>query len=78
MCLTCNARSCTIKSMNKDLFETTMQQIKESGLSAAQIAREANVGKRWMHDLVAGRFTDPGVKKIQKIHNYLNGLKKAA
>jgi predicted transcriptional regulator len=64
--------------MKNDLFETTMKQIRESGLSASQIARGANVGKRWMHDLVAGRFTDPGVKKIQKIHNYLSSLKQAA
>lgn len=58
-------------SFMNDLYETTMQKIRDSGLSASTISKEANVGKRWLHDLIAGRFTDPGVKKIQRIYNYL-------
>lgn len=59
-----------------DLFETTMQKIRDSGLSAAKISEEAKVGKRWLHDLIAGRFDDPGVKKIQRIYNFLSNKDK--
>lgn len=63
---------CAILLVMDNLYETTMQKIRDSGLSKALIAKEANVGKRWLHDLLAGRFSDPGVKKIQRIYNFLS------
>lgn len=64
----------------ENLFETTLQMIRDSGLPLAQIAQNSGVGRRWIFDLMAGRYSDPGVNKIQRIHRYLSGLqsKKAA
>lgn len=36
------------------------------------IADKTDVGLRWLYDLRAGRFSDPGVNKIQRIHDYLH------
>lgn len=61
-----------------DLFETTMQQVRDSGMSLPKIASGAQVGHRWLVDLMNGRFNDPGVKKIQRLHAFLSQQKKAA
>lgn len=54
-----------------DLYETTIGMIRESGMPINRIADSAGVGKRWLADVMSGRYSDPGVKKIQRLHDYL-------
>lgn len=54
-----------------DLYNKTIELIRSSGKPINQIAKEASVGQRWLHDLVDHRFTDPGVKKIERLYLYL-------
>lgn len=54
-----------------DLYEKTLELIRASDQSIRQLAKDAGVGQRWLSDLVSGRFDDPGVKKIQRLHDYL-------
>jgi predicted transcriptional regulator len=61
-----------------DLYETTLNMIRDSGIPITRLASEAKVGQRWLADLVNGRFSDPGVKKIQRLHDYLKQQQKAA
>lgn len=54
-----------------DLYETTIQLIRSSELKLSDIASGAKVGKRWLAGLLAGRYSDPGVKKIQRLYDFL-------
>ena len=54
-----------------NLYKTTLQLIRDSGMPLSRIAREADVGHRWLVDVMNGRFSDPGVNKIQRLHDYL-------
>lgn len=58
-----------------DLYENTIRMIRDSGLPLIHIARGAGVKHRWICDLMIGRFTDPGIKKIQRVNNYLRRIK---
>jgi hypothetical protein len=58
-----------------DLYTKTIELIRSSGKPIKQIAEEAGVGQRWLHDLVNGRFDDPGVKKIERLYLYLTNKK---
>lgn len=61
------------------LYEQTMLLYKQTNLSVISIARGSGLGLRWLFDLKRGRFDDPGVKKIQRLHDYLinNSLPRA-
>lgn len=54
-----------------DLYETTLQLARDCGISPAIVSREAKVGLRWYHKLLRGEWGDPGVLKIQRLHDYL-------
>lgn len=54
-----------------NLFETTLNLLSASNLPIGEIARGSNVHTRWLYDLKNGRFSDPGVNKIQRIYNFL-------
>jgi hypothetical protein len=54
-----------------DLYSKTIELIRSSGKPINQIAKEAGVGQRWLHDLADHRFSDPGVKKIERLYLYL-------
>lgn len=60
-----------------DLYENTIQLIRDSGLPLNRIATSAGVGKRWLADVMTGRYSDPGVKKIQRLNDYLKSLKQS-
>lgn len=53
------------------LYEKTLQLLEESDLPVKDIAAGASVGCRWLFDLKAGRFSDPSVNRIQRIHDFL-------
>jgi hypothetical protein len=54
-----------------DLFKTTIELLNNTNMSVEHIARESNVGYRWLCKLKAGEYSDPGVNKVQRVHNFL-------
>lgn len=57
-----------------DLFSTTMEMLKQTHVDHKTILRETGLGRRWLGRLIDGDFNDPGVKKIQKLHDYLTSV----
>ena len=65
-------------AMTESLLERTIRLTKESGIPLVQICRDTGLGRRWMHKLLAGQLTDPGVNKIERLHNYLTAKQDGA
>jgi hypothetical protein len=57
--------------MTCDLLTKTLNLLEQTDASAAEICAGANVGQRWLYDLRSGRYSDPGVTRIQRIHDFL-------
>lgn len=62
----------------RDLYNTTIELVRKSDRPLTQIAADAKVGHRWLSGLMAGRYTDPGVKKIQRLYDNLSKPKKGS
>ena len=60
-----------IRSM-EDLHKITLELLNDTAIPLPEIAKGAEVGYRWLCDLKNGRFSDPGIKKIQRIYSFLN------
>lgn len=60
------------------LYDETIRLLKTCprDISLAHIARETGLGEAWLSDILAVPDRDPGVKKIQKLHDYLVALPK--
>lgn len=43
-------------------------------LSLTQIAKEAGLQLSWLSDFARGRINDPGVTKVQALHDYLGSV----
>lgn len=56
---------------HQTLHETTLELLKKSKIPLSQVATESRVGYRWLCDFVGGRFADPGVNKVERIHKFL-------
>lgn len=54
-----------------NMLEQTLILVRESDVSVADIARRANVGKRWMQMVLSGHIADPSVRKIQRVFDLL-------
>lgn len=54
-----------------DLYSKTMGMLEVSHQTPTQICKATGLGRRWLIRLMQGDFGDPGVKKIQKLHDYL-------
>lgn len=62
-----------------ELYKKTIELLNSTDKSMSDISKNTDVGLRWLYDLKAGRFGDPGVNKIQRIHDYLaENLRRAA
>lgn len=64
--------------MKTTLLEQTLDLIHNSGESLPAIARATGVNQRWLRRLVAGDYAEPGVNKIERIHDYLTTKDHAA
>lgn len=51
-----------------ELLNETLKLAKATSLPTAELCRRAKVGIRWYHDLLAGRFKDPGINKIERLN----------
>lgn len=60
------------------LLKQTLDLLEKTSIPLLKIASETQVGYRWLCDLKAGRFSDPGVNKIERINKYLNAQKEVA
>lgn len=57
--------------MEDTLKQKTIRLVEESGLPYLQICRETGLKPRWLSYLMAGKYDDPGVNKIERLHAYL-------
>ena len=55
-----------------NLYNKTLHLLEETSVPMVEVAIGANVGLRWLYDLRSGRFSDPGVNRIERIYNYLS------
>lgn len=54
------------------LTETTeMLRNRPPSLSLREISKGADVNLHWLGKFVQGKFEDPGVKKIMRLHRFL-------
>lgn len=60
-----------------DLFQATMSMLRATAVSPRQISDDTGLGYRWLMRLKGGEYSDPGVNKIQKLHDYLAQSKKS-
>ncbi len=55
-----------------ELYTKTIEMLESTTKPMSVISKETDVGLRWLYQLKAGKFSDPGVNKIQRIHDYLS------
>lgn len=55
-----------------DLLSETLRLAKSSALPAREICTQAKVGYRWYCRFLNGDFADPGVKKVERLHEVLS------
>lgn len=58
--------------MQEDLYDQTLELLSQSPKTIPVIAAETGLKQRWLYRLLDGDFSDPGVRKIQKLHTYLS------
>lgn len=54
-----------------NLLLTVQQLITESKIPSKEIAAGAKVNLRWYHFFLKGKYSDPGVNKIQRLYDFL-------
>ena len=61
-----------VADTTESLLARTKKLLTQRGdLSLRQIAQGAGVGHEWLRSLVYGAIEEPGVTKLEKVHNYL-------
>ena len=60
-----------------DIYNDTIDLLKatKGHVSRRKIAADTGLGYEWINKLAQGLIEDPGVQKIQMLHNYLVNLK---
>ncbi len=55
-----------------NLDQDTRALLEQRGrITLAHIARQTGVGPEWLKKYAQGHIDDPGVNKVQKVHDYL-------
>jgi transcriptional regulator with XRE-family HTH domain len=54
-----------------NLLTEVRKLVLRSALTREQIAKGAGVERDWLNAVTQGRIRDPGVTKIQKLHDFL-------
>ena len=57
--------------MKTTLLKETLTLIDESGLTINDLCEGTGLKDRWMRNLIAGKYTDPGVNKIEKLNHFV-------
>lgn len=55
-----------------DLLKNTMDLLAAASEPRRVIASKSGVGYEWLAKLAQGRIPDPGITRIQKLHDYLS------
>jgi hypothetical protein len=61
--------------MKKTLLEKTIELALNCESSIEDICKDADIKPRWFYMLIAGRWDDPGVNKIERLYNTLKKTK---
>lgn len=56
---------------SEPLLNRTLRLIEESNLTYRQIAEGASVDMNWLAKLRQGAIEEPGVHKVQRVHDFL-------
>ena len=58
-----------------DMVSETIELLKNRGdLSLRQVADGAHVDFEWLRKFHKQAINDPGVRKVERVHNYLSGI----
>jgi len=55
----------------RDLVSETQCLARNSSMTVSEICKAAGIKSRWYHKFIAGEFKDPGVSKVQRLHEVL-------
>jgi transcriptional regulator with XRE-family HTH domain len=58
------------------LLNQVLAELRSPNANLQQIAEDTGVKYSWLAQLKRGRFSDPGVNKIEKLHYYFESQKK--
>lgn len=58
-------------SMNKDLYNQTIDLAKSTKLSPKDICASLKVTERWFYKFISGEIKNPGVHNVQQLHDLL-------
>lgn len=53
------------------MLEKTLELLRNCDLPLVEIANMSGLGYEWLKKLKAGDIPDPGVNRIQKLHDFL-------
>ena len=54
-----------------DLFSDTQNMVRDCSLSTIEIAHRSEIGERWLFRYIAGDYQDVGVRRLQKLRDFL-------
>lgn len=58
--------------MEKRLYDETLRLLQTTNLSVDEIGRKVGCSGRWIRKVRDGDIKDPGVNKIQRLHDFLS------
>lgn len=73
------AKVCIIahaSGMESRLLTATLMLLADTKIPVEKIAADVGVSRRWLYELRRGDMKDPGVNKIEAVHDYLTGAGK--
>ena len=65
------------KVLMSDLYSRTMNLLRRDPRMLKEIAVGADVNLHWLSKFKQGRFSNPGVRTIERLHNFLSKRKAA-
>lgn len=54
-----------------NLYERTIQLMLDPPVQVTRACRDLQLSERWWFRVVSGSIKDPGVKRMQRLHDYL-------
>jgi hypothetical protein len=54
-----------------NLLDTTLDLARTTEVPISQICKEIDVTPRWLQKLLVSEIKDPSVRRIQRLHDYL-------
>jgi hypothetical protein len=57
---------------DESLLSETLALTKGTSIPVTKICNDLGLTTRWYYKLTSGQIKDPGVKRIQRLHDYLH------